>query len=130
MFHEDCATLRQVSAICNWRKKVDRKPMHNARATWMRRVFLTCVLAFLAGCSLFSRSKPQSGASDATLQVEVRDALSRDIALQGQQIIVQSRDGVIDLSGTVRSLAVKSRAGLVAASIPGVVQVHNDLLTP
>src|SRR5262249_27611360 len=129
---EDAPTLRQVPIICNWHEKVDRKPMHSARAAWirLRPVCLACWLALLAGCSLFSRSKPESAASDATLQTEVSDALTRDPALRDQRIIVQSREGVIDLSGTVKSTAVKSRAGLVAASVPGVVQVHNDLLTP
>ena len=114
------------------REKVNHKPMHRARDALKRRrpVFLAWVLTLLAGCSLFSRSKPESAASDATLQEEVSHALSGDPAVQGQPIIVQSRDGVIDLSGTVKSLAVKSRAGLVAGSMPGVVQVHNDLLTP
>lgn len=128
---EDCAKLRQVPVICNWREKLDHKPMHSAGAALMRRrpVFLACVLTLLAGCSLFSRSKPESAASDATLQAEVSHALGRDPALRGQRIIVQSCEGVIDLSGTVKSLAVKSRAGLVAASIPGVVQVRNDLLS-
>jgi len=82
------------------------------------------------GCAVFSRPKPESAASDATLQMEVVKALSQDLALRGQPISVQSREGVIDLSGKVKSLAIKSRAGLVAASIPGVVQVHNDLLSP
>jgi osmotically-inducible protein OsmY len=96
----------------------------------LRPIFFTLLLVLFMGCAVFSRPKPESAASDATLQMEVVKALSQDLALRGQPISVQSREGVIDLSGTVKSLAIKSRAGLVAASIPGVVQVHNDLLSP
>jgi hypothetical protein len=96
----------------------------------LRLVSLSFLLTLLAGCSLFSRPKPESGANDAILQAEVSNALNSDPALGGQQITVQSREGVIELKGPVKSAAVKSRAGLVAASVPGVVQVHNDLLPP
>ena len=96
----------------------------------LRAIVLALLATLLAGCSLFSRPKQEPVADDATLQVEVRNALGGEPALRGQQIMVQSRDGVIDLSGKVKSMAVKARAGLVAASVPGVVQVHNDLLTP
>ena len=106
--------------------------MRNAQHPWvrLRPVFLGLGLTALVGCSLFSRSKPESVENDVSLQAEVRNALSRDPALRAQAITVQSRDGVIDLTGPVKSLALKSRAGLVATSVPGVVQVHNDLLAP
>jgi osmotically-inducible protein OsmY len=95
----------------------------------VRVVFLALVVTLLSACSLFSR-KEQPIANDAALQTEVKNALNRDPALIGAQINVRSADGVIRLSGAVKSPAVKSRAGLVAATIPGIVQVHNDLLTP
>ena len=104
--------------------------MRRAPAVFIRSASLTLLLIFLPGCSLFSRAKPQSVPNDATLHAQVTNALSRDHTLQGEQIAVRSLEGVIDLSGTVKSPAIKARAGLVAASIPGVVQVHNDLLTP
>jgi osmotically-inducible protein OsmY len=102
--------------------------MHSAFAAIIRTICLTLLLTFLADCSLFSRGKPQSVANDATLQAKVQTALSRDPTLGGAQINIHSTDGVVDLGGSVKSTAMKSRAGLVAASVPGVAQVHNDLL--
>jgi hyperosmotically inducible periplasmic protein len=102
--------------------------MHGSLAAIIRPVYLTLLLILLAGCSLFSRGKPQGIANDTTLQAEVQTALSREPTLTGAQINVHSTDGVVELSGSVRSTAMKSRAGLVAASVRGVIQVHNDLL--
>jgi len=107
-----------------------KRRLSNRPLSRLRLVSLSFLLTLLAGCSLFSHPRPESAANDARLQAEVGNALSRDPALRGQQIMVQSREGVIELTGPAKSVAVKSRAGLVAASIPGVVQVHNDLLTP
>jgi osmotically-inducible protein OsmY len=103
--------------------------MRSLPGTLVRVLFLTLVVTLVSGCSLFSR-KQQPRVNDAALQTGVRDALSRDPALKGVLITVQSVDGIIELRGTVKSPALKSRAGQVAASVPGVAQVHNDLLTP
>lgn len=104
--------------------------MQNVAPAFMRLTFLTLLLTTLVSCSLFSRGKQQPTVSDAALQAEVRKALNLDPALKGTQINVHSANGVVELSGSVNAPAVKARAGLVAASTPGVVQVHNDLLTP
>ena len=103
--------------------------MHN-EVRLLKRALVTLLLIPLASCSLFSRGPSQLPPRDTDLRKAVSHALTGDPSLQDTQIQVQSAGGVIDLSGSVKSLAIKSRAGLVAASVPGVVQVHNDLLTP
>ena len=96
---------------------------------FLKSTFVTLLFAMVFGCSLFSR-KAEPIRNDAALRDQVENALSRDAGLKGAQISVHCLRGVIDLTGSVKSSAVKARAGLVAASTPGVVQVHNDLLTP
>ena len=48
----------------------------------------------------------------------------------GSQVNVQSLNGVVQLSGFVDSQEAKERAGQIASSTKGVVQVYNNLLTP
>jgi osmotically-inducible protein OsmY len=43
---------------------------------------------------------------------------------------VHSLNGVVQLSGFVDSAAAKDRAGQIASSTKGVVQVYNNLLLP
>ena len=97
-----------------------------------RRLFsariLALLLALLAGCSLFSK-RPEPGVSDSAIQAQIQKALSSDPLLKGTQVNVHSADGIVELTGKAKSGAIKSRAGIIAASTPGVVQVHNDLLT-
>src|SRR5262249_7589424 len=97
-----------------------------------RRLISVCLLAlwlaFLAGCSLFSK-RPEPAVNDSAIQAQIEKALGTDPLLKGTQVNVQSANGIVELTGKAKSNAIKSRAGLIAASTPGVVQVHNDLLT-
>lgn len=95
----------------------------------MKIAWVALLLSLLAGCSLFGSSTRHSVVNDSALANAVENALHQELSLQGAQIQVRSMQGVIDLTGRVKSMGMKSRAGLVAASTPGVVQVHNDLLT-
>ena len=67
-------------------------------------------------------------ASDAqiTSRVKAEIAAARDLA--GSRIDVDTRDGVVTLSGTVRTAAVKARAGEIARRV-GDVRDVNDQLT-
>ncbi|HTL55549.1 MAG TPA: BON domain-containing protein [Candidatus Limnocylindrales bacterium] len=84
-------------------------------------------LAFSTGCSRFSK-RSQPAVSDTVIKSQIENALNRDPLVEGAQVSVQSVNGIVELTGKTKSSAVKSRAGLIAASTPGVVQVHNDLL--
>lgn len=96
----------------------------------MRIALVPVLLSLLAGCSLFGGGTGHSVVNDSALANAVENALHQEPSLQGARIQVRSVQGVIDLTGRVESVGMKSRAGLVAASTSGVVQVHNDLLTP
>lgn len=103
--------------------------MQTNSQAWARVTVVALSLNLLVSCSLFGGGKPRSVVDDTALVNAVENAFHQDRSLQGAPIRVQSHQGVIELTGRVESVGMKSRAGLLAAAIPGVVQVHNDLLT-
>ena len=71
------------------------------------------------------------GPDDATLTSNVRTRLAADSTLPASSITVETKDGVVTLSGTVNSEAEKSRAEQIAKGVEGVKSVTNDLtVTP
>lgn len=64
---------------------------------------------------------------DATLTTRVKTALLGDPATQALAINVDSRDGVVQLSGFVDSQAQTAKAAEVAQAVPGVRSVDNKL---
>jgi len=88
-------------------------------------------LAFTTGCAVTQgRETAGSYAQDKKIQARIKAALYKDPVVKGTQVEVQSLNGVVQLSGFVDSPEAKDRAGQIASSTPGVVQVHNNLLLP
>ena len=83
------------------------------------------------GCAV-TRGKESAGqyAKDKEIATRVKTSLYMDPTTKGTEIKVQALQGVVQLSGFVDSQAAKDRAGQIAASTPGVVQVYNNLLLP
>lgn len=79
---------------------------------------------FLIATSVASAGE---SASDAELTARVKAALAADIAVKARQIEVETRDGVVQLSGFVDSDDTRSAAVLRARSVKGVAEVRNDL---
>ena len=73
--------------------------------------------------------RPQigSGGNDLFLFTQARAALGSDAELKGANPVVEVKDGVLTLSGTVATPAQKSRAEQVARGIGGVKAVKNQL---
>src|SRR5436853_1676438 len=88
-------------------------------------------LTSITGCAV-ARHKETAGsyAKDKEIAARIKTAMYADPVVKGTEVKVQSLNGVVQLSGFVDSQAGKDRAGQIAASTPGVVQVHNDLLLP
>jgi hyperosmotically inducible periplasmic protein len=86
---------------------------------------------FTTGCAVTS-GKETTGqyAKDKEIAARVKTKLYADPATKGTEIEVQSLRGVVQLSGFVDNQAARNRAGDIAASTPGVVQVYNNLLLP
>jgi hyperosmotically inducible periplasmic protein len=66
-------------------------------------------------------------ADDAALAARVKAVLIEDRDLQGRQIQVETRNGVVQLSGFVDSVMAQEAALKTARSVPGVREVRNDL---
>lgn len=65
---------------------------------------------------------------DAWVTTKVKAVLLKDDLLGGLDIGVETRDGVVQLSGWVDEPGQADKAGQVAASVKGVREVENDLL--
>ena len=70
---------------------------------------------------------PADRANDALLITEVKSALAEDGVAENSPIIVDCDHGKILLSGVMKSAEDAKRAGNIAASVPGVVAVKNQL---
>ena len=88
-------------------------------------------LAFTTGCAVTSgRESTGEYAKDKEITARVKTRLYSDPTTKGTEIEVQSLRGVVQLSGFVDNQAARNRAGEIAATTPGVVQVYNNLLLP
>lgn len=65
---------------------------------------------------------------DEVITERVERALSRDPYVERFDVAVETRNGVVDLSGTVDSYFEKSHADDIAAGVRGVVRIDNDLI--
>jgi hyperosmotically inducible periplasmic protein len=76
-------------------------------------------------------SSPQATAGqvidDTTVTASVKTKLIGDSTTKAHQINVETQKGVVQLTGFVNSNEVKARAGDLARSVDGVVDVRNDL---
>jgi osmotically-inducible protein OsmY len=66
--------------------------------------------------------------SDLEIQTDIYSALNRDSTLDPTNITVSVHNGIIDLNGSVASIAQKNAAGSDAWLTTGVVDVHNNLI--
>jgi len=67
------------------------------------------------------------GDDDATLTGNVKAKIASDSGLSTAPVNVETKDGVVTLTGTVNSAADKSRAEQLARSVEGVKSVTNNL---
>lgn len=75
-------------------------------------------------------SKPTPGAvvDDTIIAAKVRKQLKANAANPGDDIQVDVDSGVVQLSGFVPSVEVKTRAADIASAVDGVRDVHNDIV--
>lgn len=74
------------------------------------------------------RVTPVTPRSDSDITADVRAALTRDVWVDERKIVVNTVTGVVYLSGTVDSYTEKSYAEGDAWSVPGVVDVVNNIV--
>lgn len=69
----------------------------------------------------------QQSIDDTALTAKVKAALATERFVQARDIEVETRDGVVQLSGFVDSEAARTAAVMRARSVNGVAEVRNDL---
>jgi hypothetical protein len=81
----------------------------------------------LAYAGVAGAQKPDAASSDAQIATQVKDQIDADAGIAYEQVTVDSRNGVVTLSGTVGSAAARSAAANDAAKVEGVRVVVNNL---
>ncbi len=90
---------------------------------------LTAPVVFTSGCAVAGhREGAGQYAHDKEIRSRIKGDLYKDPVVKGTEVKVDSLRGNVQLSGFVDNQAQKDRAGQIAASVPGVVSVHNDLI--
>jgi hypothetical protein len=87
--------------------------------TSARLVVTASLLALLAGCG--------SGANDGAITQEIQSKLYASPDAKSASIEINSKDGVVTLSGTVSSDAVHLQAYKIAADAKGVTKVNDQI---
>ena len=104
---------------------------HKKRVATIRAMVLT--MAVVASTALFghgcnTEQSPKRQFSDAQITTQVKTKLASDVrASSVANIQVNTTNGVVTLAGQVENNDVKHSAETVAASVPGVVRVNNNL---
>ena len=85
---------------------------------------IAAALLGLAGCASPGGT---SFFDDAAVTARVKKAIYNEPSLKVMAVGVATEDGVVSLTGTVKSKAERSKATAVAAKVEGVKKVKNDL---
>ena len=80
-----------------------------------------CALVAVTGAAC------KSGPEDATITANVKTKLAADSTVPATKVNVDTKEGVVTLSGEVESAAVKSKAEADAKTAEGVKSVVNNL---
>jgi len=92
---------------------------------------ITAPVALTTGCAVAHHQQTaKEYGHDAKLTAQIKAEMYRDPMVKGTEVNVTTMNGVVQLSGFVDTPEAKQRAGEIARSIPGVIDVRNDLLLP
>ena len=81
----------------------------------------------LAGCASNGKSGENSYFADASITAKVKTAIFNEPGLKVMNVSVDTENGVVALSGSVKSRGEKLKVGDVARRVDGVKRVKNDL---
>jgi len=91
-------------------------------------VLLIMIAAFVACASTPKQEGTGEYFDDSVITAKVKTQLAADDFLKSFQIGVESRKGIVQLSGFVNSQAAVDKAGEIARGVEGVKTVKNDLI--
>lgn len=96
----------------------------------MRKLLMSGLAAtVLAATSTFAdEDTPGSRIDDAAITAKVKAALVQEDAAKARQIDIETKEGVVQLSGFVDSEEIVEAALTTAAEVEGVAEVRNDLV--
>lgn len=88
---------------------------------------LTFILCMFCVVEAAAGQAAGQAVDDSVLSTKVKAALASDRAVKARDIEVETRDGVVQLSGFVESEDARTAAVMRARSVDGVAEVRNDL---
>jgi osmotically-inducible protein OsmY len=91
-------------------------------------VVLMMLAAFVACASTPKQSSTGEYIDDSVITTKVKALLAADDFLKLFEIGVESRKGIVQLSGFVDSQKAVDKAGQIARGVQGVKSVKNDLI--
>ena len=91
-------------------------------------VALMMIAAFVACASTPQQSSTGEVVDDSVITTKIKTLLAEDEFLKSFQISVETRKGIVELSGFVDNQKSKDRAGQIARSVGGVKSVKNALI--
>jgi hyperosmotically inducible protein len=91
-------------------------------------VLLMLIAAFVACASSRTHESAGEYVDDSVITAKIKTQLATDDFLKSFQIRVESRKGIVQLSGFVDSQNAVDKAGQIARGVEGVKSVKNDLI--
>ena len=91
-------------------------------------VVLIMIAAFVACASTPKKEGTGEYIDDSVITTKIKTQLASDDFLKSFQISVESRKGIVQLSGFVGSQKAVDKAGQIARGVEGVKSVKNDLI--
>jgi len=91
-------------------------------------VVLMMIAAFIACASTPKHEGTGEYIDDSVITTKIKTQLAADDFLKSFQISVESRKGIVQLSGFVNSQEAVDKAGQIARGVKGVKTVKNDLI--
>jgi hyperosmotically inducible protein len=91
-------------------------------------VVLMMIAAFVACASTPKQESTGEYVDDSVITAKIKTQLATDDFLKSFQIRVESRKGIVQLSGFVNSQDAVDKAGKIAGGVEGVKSVKNDLI--
>jgi len=91
-------------------------------------VVLMMIAAFVACASTPQQSSTGEVVDDSVITTKIKTQLANDEFLKSFQISVETRKGIVELSGFVDSQKAKDKAYQIARGVEGVKSVKNALI--
>ena len=91
-------------------------------------VVLMIIAAFVACASTPKQESTGEFIDDSVITTKIKTLLANDDFLKSFQISVESRKGIVLLSGFVDSQKAVDKAGQIARGVEGVKSVRNNLV--